>query len=307
MALPTIAFGPENPAFGSWNWLGIDLAQELSLDHDVRIFRGSIPTVDVVVFLKFLPDIATLATVRQRTAVVYCPIDLYGSAAAIDDDALRLRCCDQVIVHCMRMRHYFSSYVPSIAVDHHLKYTIPIRTASVTKGPILWIGEHSNLPPLVNWLRNNSLPAPLVVLTNHPDGTTATDVGFRADSDVRLAVWSPESHRAWLKCCRAVIDIKGADFRARHKPPAKALDYLASGLPLAMNAPSSSVDALRARGFAIPTPHETDRWLSEEYADECRCLALSLRDELALPKLGQQWRNLLHEVHYRRTQRGIAT
>lgn len=301
MVSPTIAFGPENPEFGSWQWLGIDLARELARDHEVCVFRAQIPAVDVVVFLKFLPEADVLTAVRARSAVVYCPVDLYGSAAEIDGDVPRLRACDQIVVHCVRLRHYFSSYAPTIALDHHLKYTIPIRTTEVPDGPILWIGERSNLPPLVAWWQASRLPAPLVVLTNRAEEMTPRELGFPPAADVRLETWSPEAHRAWLTRCRAVIDLKGDDFRARHKPPAKALDYLASGIPLAMNAPSSSVEALAALGFAIPSPEETDRWWSCSYAEECRRIAPRLREELSLSRLGSSWRALLHEVHRRRT------
>lgn len=303
MAPPTIAFGPENPAFGSWQWLGVDLAHELARDHEVGVFRDQVPAVDVVVFLKFLPDADALAAVRARAAVVYCPIDLYGSASEIDGDVRRLRACDQIVVHGPRLRHYFSSYAPTIVLDHHLKYTIPIRTADVPDGPILWIGERSNLPPLVAWWQPSRLPAPLVVLTNLAEPTTPQELGFPPDADVRVEAWSPDAHRSWLTRCRAVIDLKGDDFRARHKPPAKALDYLASGLPLAMNAPSSGVDALQARGFAIPRPEETDRWLSRGYAEECRQFAPRLCEQLSLSRLGQVWRALLHAVYRRRTAR----
>lgn len=307
MAPPTIAFGPENPAFGSWQWLGVDLARELARDHEVCVFRDQIPDVDVVVLFKFLPGADALAAVRARAAVVYCPVDLYGSAAEIDEDARCLRACDQIVVHCARLRHYFSSYAPTIALDHHLKFTIPVRPTDVPDGPILWIGERSNLPPLAAWWQPSRLPTPLVVLTNRAEAMSPQELGFPPGADVRLEAWSPEAHRVWLTRCRAVIDVKGEDFRARHKPPAKALDYLASGIPLAMNAPSSSVEVLRARGFVIPRPEETDRWLSRGYAEECRRFAPQLCEELSLSRLGEVWRTLLHEVHRRRTAGGSGS
>ena len=45
---------------------------------------------------------------------------------------------------------------------------------------------------------------------------------------------------ATLELAVAAIDIKGDDFRARHKPPAKMLDFLASGVPVITNPGSSS-------------------------------------------------------------------
>ena len=57
----------------------------------------------------------------------------------------------------------------------------------------------------------------------------------------------------------AAIDIKGDDFRSRHKPPAKAIDFIASGVPLAMNPDSSMVEHLARMGFDVASPLDTER------------------------------------------------
>ena len=81
------------------------------------------------------------------------------------------------------------------------------------------------------------------MLTDVPRETetpSATDLGFNSSIPLRIGRWTPERHVGWTALARAAFDVKGDDFRARHKPPTKALDFLASGLPLAMNADSSS-------------------------------------------------------------------
>lgn len=289
-----IALGPENPGFGSWNWLAVDLANELAPEYDVAFFRDAVPAADVIVIFKFLPDTQSLTALRQRSAVVYCPVDVYGTAAEIDADVGRLRKCDRIVVHCQRLVPYFQSYARTTYIDHHVKYVIPTRSKVVPDGPILWVGEQSNLPPLMEWLKTHELPAELVILTNAPASQFAQ--GHRCRFPVHFECWSPESHLHWLSRCRAAFDIKADDFRARHKPPAKALDFLASGIPFAMSQPSSSVDHLERLGFKIPPPEDTTRWLSLDYATACRDFGRMTADRLSLSRVGQTWKRILQDV-----------
>jgi len=122
------------------------------------------------------------------------------------------------------------------------------------------------LPPLVDWVNQHSLPDELWVLTDLPQAHTGTaDLGFHASRKVRVEAWSPERHREWLAIARAALDIKGSDFRARHKPTTKAHDLIASGIPLTMNADSSPTIELERRGFPLARPTDPDYWLSHEY------------------------------------------
>jgi hypothetical protein len=84
-------------------------------------------------------------------------------------------------------------------------------------------------------------------LEDPADPPSPAEVGFRRDAEIRIHHWSPERQLALTAAARAAIDIKGDDFRSRHKPPAKAIDFIASGVPLAMNEHSSPVEHLGNR------------------------------------------------------------
>ena len=96
--------------------------------------------------------------------------------------------------------------------------------------------------------------------------------------------------------CSAALDIKGTDFRARHKPPAKAIDFIASGLPLAMPAHSSPVEHLAGMGFEVASPLDTQRWLSSEYREETQRFGAALKELLSLERIGRRYKRLLDEV-----------
>ena len=62
-----VAFGPEAPAFGSWEWVGADLCQALAaVGHETTTFRDAVPNCDVIVFVKS-SDFKTTTVGFQRT------------------------------------------------------------------------------------------------------------------------------------------------------------------------------------------------------------------------------------------------
>jgi hypothetical protein len=92
------------------------------------------------------------------------------------------------------------------------------------------------------------------------------------------------------------IDIKRTDFRSRHKPPAKAIDFIASGLPLAVNADNSPVEHLARLGFEVASLLDTDRWLSREYWKETRRFGQALREILSLEGIGRRLKWIIDDV-----------
>lgn len=309
-ARPVVAFGPEVPGFGSWEWVGADTAQELSSVFDTRIFHDEIPDCEALVLVKFKPPAEVLRSISRRAAVIYCPIDAYGSRAEIEADADALRSCDLVLVHCERLRTHVAPYAAVEYIDHHVKFAGPPRREYRGAGPILWVGVRTNLPPLVAWANRNALPEELWVLTNPEDpdrAPTARDFGFRNPGRVRIERWTAERQRQWTEECRAALDVKGHDFRARHKPPAKAIDFLASGVPLAMNADSSSTEHLARMGFQLASPHEPDRWLSREYWEETVRFGAALRELLPPRRVALRWKRILERVLAGRARENAAS
>jgi glycosyltransferase involved in cell wall biosynthesis len=122
----------------------------------------------------------------------------------------------------------------------------------------------------------------------------------------RLAEWTPERHREWTAAAGAALDIKGEDFRSRYKPPAKALDFVASGLPLAMNADASAVEYLANLGLAVPTPNDVERWRSQDYWQETQQAAKRLRDQLTLENVAQKLAAIIQGMLHEQAEFGDA-
>lgn len=253
-----VAFGPELPGWGSWNWVGLDLMRGLSDEFQTQTFAAwELPHTDLILIVKHAPPLEWAEKVARRSRLIYAPVDYYSSIRAIDEDRPLLRLCSLVIVHCERLRRYFEPYTPVKYLDHHIKFTAPLREEYQPAGSLLWIGVRSNLAPVVSWINEHSLPFALDVLTNleNPDDVPSPEeLGFMTGANVAIHNWSVDKHIALLGSARACLDIKGDDFRARHKPPAKALDVIASGVPFAINEDSSTAEHLNGLGFQIASP-----------------------------------------------------
>ncbi len=290
-----IAFGPEAPGFGSWEWVGQDLAQELGPERACT-FRDVVPECEVVVFVKFKPSPDQLLSLRERCQLVYFPVDIYGSAAEIDGDSESLQQFDCVVSHSPSLLKYFSAYSRVEYLDHHVKYVASLPRERKSFGPILWTGNAANLPPLIEWGNRHPLPEDLWVLTNleqDQDSVSPTSLGFNSRNRVRIENWSPQQHRDWATIARAAIDIKGNDFRSRHKPPTKAFDFIASGLPLAMNLESRPVVEVAERGLQLVEPTDIGRWFSEEYWLLTQRLGGQLNFDLTRSKIAQRFLEMI--------------
>lgn len=293
----TITFGPAAPAFGSWRWLGADLVASLAGRYRTSTFHDEVGLADVVVIIKFLPPQDILRELRRTRRIIFCPVDVYGSTSEIDADAGRLLQCDRIVVHCERLARYFVGYAPVVSLPHHVKYVSDILAERPADGPLLWIGVRGNLPPVVEWANRRELPADLVVLTDvEPGGLTPTprELGFQRHN-VRVEPWSSENHLTWLTRCRAAIDLKGNDFRSRHKPDAKVCDFIASGVPVAVLPDSSAAESLGRLGFELASPDE-DRWLSDDYLANTICFGRALRELHSLERVTNRWVRLIEDV-----------
>ena len=294
-----VAIGPERPTFGSWNWIGAEMAAELSEHFTTCVFREQVPDCDAVIFIKSRPAADRLRELSHRAAVIYCPVDFFHQCADVDRDRDSLRSCNRIVIHCEPLRKHFSPYAAVEYIDHHLKFATPMRETFHSDGPLLWVGALSNLPTFVEWANRHRLPAELWVLTNPQQGTRspqAAQFGFRSRNDVKIGLWTHQRHRAWTERARAAIDIKAADFRARHKPPAKAFDFIASGVPFALNSASAAVEQLRTMGFQVASPEDPDHWLSPQYWQETVTFGQMLRRTLTRERIGLRWKQIIEEA-----------
>jgi hypothetical protein len=266
--------------------------------HYLTTFFDSAPLPDADVLLVVKHPVP-LAQVAPNSTILFAPIDCYGSAGDIDGDSSFLRRCSRILLHCERLRRYFEPYARVESIDHHVKFAAAPPSGYQRKGHFLWVGVLTNLAPLVDWVNQHPLAGQLCVLTNLEDPSKTPDpgqFGFRRDRPVRIEHWTRERHLELAAKARAAIDIKGEDFRSRHKPPAKAIDFIASGLPLAMNPDSSPVEHLARMGFEVASPLDTGRWLSRAYWKETQRFGAALRELLSLERIGRRYRRIIDEV-----------
>jgi hypothetical protein len=298
----SLAFGPEFPDTGSWNWVGDDLAEELGSGDrfETSSFRESIPDCDVLLFVKYLPEESRLRELAQHSAILYFPIDVYGSGAELDADWKLLRLCDRVLLHTPFLEKYVRGYARTELVDHHLKFAAPLRAEFVDAGPLLWTGVWLNLPPLVEWINTHGVPDgnELIVLTNFEghERRSPAEFGFDSQLPVRIEAWTPERHVERMRTARGVIDVKGNDFRQRYKPATKAFDAIASGVPFSVNSGSSVARYLQGLGFEVASPADPDLWFSRDYWNESQRFGSLLREQLSRANVADRVARIIEVV-----------
>lgn len=296
--LAKIHLGPVMPGWGSWEWLGQEMIPEFQRYAAVSTFsyQQEPPRDGIVIVIKHPPPPEWLQTVQaSQVPMIYSPVDFYDSVNAIDADAAWLTQAAHIIIHCHRLLPCFAPYAPVTYVDHQVRFITHEIILPMSHGPILWTGVHSNLPPLIAWLQQHPLSRPLCVLTNL-EPIDPVELGFPQNQAITLERWTPDRHRAILHEVSAALDIKGDDFRNRHKPPTKALDFLATGLPLAVQRNSSSAEYLLQLGFHVADPMDVVHWQSPHYLAECQKFARVLRSILSPSCIAEKWWHLIQPL-----------
>src|SRR6266581_2782005 len=95
---PVVAFGPVTPGWGSWEWIGEDLAAAIGKWFAaVKFGWESLPECDVMVVVKHpLPE-RLCRQIPAATRIVFCPVDHYASPAEIDADRAWLARCSRIV------------------------------------------------------------------------------------------------------------------------------------------------------------------------------------------------------------------
>jgi hypothetical protein len=74
------------------------------------------------------------------------------------------------------------------------------------------------------------------------------------------------------------------------------MDFLASGVPFAINADSSPAKYCRSLGFEVASSEDTDYWLSKEYWRATQEFGRILESRLSIAAIAGMWANVLRSL-----------
>jgi hypothetical protein len=307
--MTVLAIGPR-AASPSWDWVGLGMAGGLARYFDVVLFDGleRPPDADLVLVVKQRPSAAFVACARRRGArVFFAPIDVYRNPADIAADADMLRGCDAVLVHAPALRPVLAPFCRRTCnVEHHARFALDRLADFNADGPLLWIGAIQHVPHVLHWLDRHSPPIDVVLLTDldSRSGRIAAHLAARrlgvslrigggAINGRRAEQWSEVAQARLMHGCKASIDIKGDSFDQATKPPTKAQQFVASGVPFGGNANHPALGYFRARGFEAADAADFGRLLSRGYWSETRAFAARLRDWTSLDAVVRAYHRIL--------------
>jgi hypothetical protein len=311
----TIAFGPARNV-PSWEWVGFDISRELSKYYDVVIYDSwsTPPDCDVLFVVKARPpDCFVIDAQRKKAKLVYCPIDAYRDNDHLALDADFLHACAMVMVHCERLLPLVWPYCGNTHfVEHHTRYAMNEMADYKETGSILWIGHCQYVPYLVRWLEHHPIDHEINILTDidndrarHAARVYAADIGMKfaipkaatSIAGCRVYPWSQRRQYEMMRECKAALDVKMTEkFNQYHKPPTKAQQHIASGIPFAVNPDSYSAEYFRVRGFEVASPVATARWLSREYWEATRICGERLRASTSIEAVASRYRELIESL-----------
>jgi hypothetical protein len=307
--MTTLAIGPVTGA-PSWEWVGMAIADELRRDFDVVLFDrfDEAPPAELVMVIKQRPPAAFVAAIAERgSRLFFAPIDVYRDAGEIAEDAGMLGACEAVFIHGEALLPALAPFSPNIVpVEHHGRFIQPLPACHKAEGFILWLGAFEHLPYLLHWLERHPAPCEVRLLTNLAGRSSRVNGHFIAHGlglSLKIAddsvngyaaeEWSEAAQARLMQGCRAAIDIKGDSFNQRTKPPTKAQQFVASGVPFACNPGHPAAGYFRARGFAVADAGDFTRLLSPAYWAETQRFAVPLRESISLQAVSQVYRRVL--------------
>jgi hypothetical protein len=307
-----LTIGPVSP-YPSWTWIGPDTARELGREHDVTIFErfDDVPAADVVFIVKQRPPLRAVARlIGQGARLVYLPVDAFEQEGQLREAAGFLKACSAILCHSERLIAELQPYGRKILlVEHHARLILHDLADRATHSYVLWNGGFQHLPYLLAWLQRHPLPAEVKVLSdvdNEPARVAAARLAHELGVELQLSDRSingldlrPWDDRALLSMmgeCRAMVDIKGSGFGQATKPPTKAQQAIASGIPFACDSGGGAAEYLRRRGFEAASPLDVERWFSEAYWSETRAFGRRLRDELTIERVVEPYRRVVAKL-----------
>jgi len=307
--MKVLAIGPETGA-PSWDWIGRGMADELGQHYRVVLFKDfdEIPDADLILIVKQRPPAAFVGAAKSRGArVCFTPVDIYQDREQIAADAAMLGDCDALLLHSEALRPALAPYCSNLAlVEHHARYALDDLAAFKAEGFLLWIGAFQHVPHVIAWLDRNPPPMEVRLLTDLDRRTARLAAHFEAHRQgLTLRIrdgrvngypaepWSEAAQARLMQACKAAIDIKGNSFAQVTKPPTKAQQFVASGIPFGCNPSHPAAAYFRARGFELADAGDFDRLLSHTYWAETQHFAVQLRELTARDAVGRVYRQIL--------------
>lgn len=309
-----VAIGPEKDT-PSWNWVGFDTQRELSKYYKVLTFTSyeKMPECDCVLAIKHpwkLRDKNDLLKAKGQRAIVYCPIDYFGSSDHIRQESAFLSSCEALAFHSERLMPYFMKMNRNLHfVEHNNKYMLETPNEYKSDGYVLWVGGFQYVPFLIQALNRHRLKHEVKVLSDPKNGRAlqaarqiASQINVQVTysqhlnsvNDLKCYDWNERTQHEMMLECKAAIDIKFTnDFNQNTKPPTKAQKFVSSGIPFSINRNSYSFEYFQKRGFLLADPSDQNRWFSEEYHSETLRSASMLRNETSIDAVGKKFKEII--------------
>jgi hypothetical protein len=80
------------------------------------------------------------------------------------------------------------------------------------------------------------------------------------------------------------------------KPPTKAQQFVASGIPAAINKDSYPWEYFHKNGLDLAEPEDIDRWFSPGYWKETRDFGMILREKTSKKSVARSYLNLIERI-----------
>jgi hypothetical protein len=232
---------------------------------------------DAVIMVKEPPSRRCAAGAKR---IIYLPVDFFESEDQIREHAPFLGSCSVVATHCSRLDPYLLPHCRRLDhVEHHGKYVLSTMSEYKPGGLVLWTGQGTWARQAIEWHGKRTRGFDLVILAGI-DGWD-WDWDRPARDGISVMQWSEGEHLRLLGEARAGLDIKGGSFAQSTKPPTKIQQFVASGVPAAVNRDSYSWEWFHERGFDLADPDDEPRWFSKRYWEETREFGLHLRNEIS--------------------------
>jgi hypothetical protein len=218
-----------------------------------------------------------------------------------------------LLVHSERLLPLLRPYCRETHfVEHYARFALDELAPYRSEGFVLWIGQLAYVPYLLRWLDEHPLEREVRILTDLDNergwvraranaarlgGSIELQHGPATLAGHRCFQWSERRQQDMMRACKAALDVKDtALFSQQHKPPTKAQQFVASGIPCAVNPEAYSAEYFRRRGFDLASPADAERWLSHEYWEATRAAAERLRAETSLAAVAARYRQLIESL-----------